>query len=616
MKQWLRDAPAWGISLIINMAILVGMNLIIFSTVSENRLAEITTVLDEQNPDELVFDATSVDQVGTEGETSSFTASMQKAVEQSDEQQDKINEKLDEAMLPDVAILQDTIVQVSTDQLTSEFESRGASDVQGGGTEGVMDRITFEIASSLKNSKTMVFWLFDASGSLEDRRTEIVDRFANVYKQLESYGETEGLYSVAASFGEKAELLTPEPTTDIEQLKRAVIGIKEDKSGVENVFTAMGLLTQKFKKYKPSEGRWNKLVFIITDERGDDAEQYMESVITEAKRYRFRCFVVGNAAIFGQQKGFVRYVAPEDKQTYYIPVDQGPETAFPQRIDLAFWGGGDARLNRMSSGFGPYALTRLCAETGGMFLVTDQGDGMAYDPAVMRSYMPDYRPARVIEAEIRNNPAMFALVEASTRAIVEPIRVPTTMFDAPSDNVLRTQITEAQKPQAELDYKLRELHQVLDAGQKGRDAIKDPRWQASFDLALGRVMAMRVRSYGYNVMLANMKSSPKTFADSKNNRWLLEASDKIETGPQIRKMAEQATEMLEGIVKKHPATPWATLAAKELERPFGWTWKEAYNERVAVMSGQAGEEARLLFEEEEQQRMQNRNRTRVKLPKL
>lgn len=616
MRNWLRDAPAWGVSLVINMAILVAMNLIIFTTVSEKRLTAINSIVEETDPNEMMFEATAIDQVGTEGETSSYTPSMAKAIEQADQKQPTIEENIEEMLTPDVNITTDVVTQVSTDMLTDQFESRGASEVQGGGVEGVMDRITFEIASSLKQNKTMVFWVFDASGSLDERREAIVKRFENVYKQLQSNGDTEGLYTVAASFGQGANLLTEEPVTDIEAVKESIAKIKTDDSGVENVFTAVGLLVEKFKKWKRSEGPWNRLVFIITDERGDDAEQYMESVITEAKRFRFRCFVVGNAAVFGQEKGYVKYVAPEDNETYYIPVEQGPETAFPQRVDLAFWGGGDSRLDRMSSGFGPYALTRLCAETGGMFLVTEQADGVTYDPAIMRNYMPDYRPVRTIETEIRKNPAMASLVEASTRALIANIRLPATQFDAPNDNVLREQLTAAQKPLAELDYKLREMHQLLDAGSKGREAIKDQRWQASYDLALGRVLAMRVRAYGYNSMAAAMKSSPKSFENKDSNEWHMDPSDDIATGPQVRKMADMAKELLEGIVQKHPGTPWATLAKQELDQPFGWAWREGVNERLRAMSGEAGEEARLLFEEEERMREERAKKPRPKLPKL
>ena len=57
-------------------------------------------------------------------------------------------------------------------------------------------------------------------------------------------------------------------------------------------------------------------------------------------------------------------------------------------------GGNDnKKYERLSAGYGPYALTRLCAETGGVFFVADQGS-IRFDSDVMRDYQPDYRPVR------------------------------------------------------------------------------------------------------------------------------------------------------------------------------------------------------------------------------
>ncbi|MCA9006370.1 MAG: hypothetical protein KDA70_13955, partial [Planctomycetaceae bacterium] len=41
-----------------------------------------------------------------------------------------------------------------------------------------------------------------------------------------------------------------------------------------------------------------------------------------------------------------------------------------------------------------------------------------------------------------------------------------------------------------------------------------------------------------------------------------------------RKLGKQAQEILNGIIDEHPGTPWAYLAAKELDKPLGWEWKE------------------------------------------
>ena len=47
-------------------------------------------------------------------------------------------------------------------------------------------------------------------------------------------------------------------------------------------------------------------------------------------------------------------------------VEQGPETAFPERVRISFAGEREDEPP-LDSGFGPYALTRLCSETGGIY---------------------------------------------------------------------------------------------------------------------------------------------------------------------------------------------------------------------------------------------------------
>src|SRR5690606_5304034 len=109
------------------------------------------------------------------------------------------------------------------------------------------------------------------------------------------------------------------------------------------------------------------------------------------------------------EKGYVEY-KHEDGFVELVAVDQGPETAFPDGVQLPFIGSqSDWRLNQMSSSYGPYALSRLCAETGGLYLITEESRGYAFDRSIMRRYTPDYRPIRVQEAEISRNAAKTAL---------------------------------------------------------------------------------------------------------------------------------------------------------------------------------------------------------------
>ena len=96
-------------------------------------------------------------------------------------------------------------------------------------------------------------------------------------------------------------------------------------------------------------------------------------------------------------------------------------------------------------------------------------------------------------------------------------------------------------------------------------------------MAMGRVLAAKVRTEAYNAMLAAAKTRLK-FEDPKNNTWQLKAADSIEVGSRLANMAEKATMYLQRVVAEHPRTPWSMLAERELSTPLGWTWEESYTE--------------------------------------
>ncbi|MCA9054982.1 MAG: VWA domain-containing protein [Planctomycetaceae bacterium] len=626
MKNALRDLPAWGISLVINLTILFALSLIVQKVEQAARMAAIDSFMEEELlEEEYQLQETVMDQVGNMGDTDSFTPTQQVATVSGEVNEVKLERKIETTLIPKALAM---VTLPPTEQLRSELTDKvevngGSSEHVQGGVDGVMDRVTLELRRSLEEGPTLALWLFDASGSLNERRDAISQRFETVYKQLAKLEATEGVHTVVASYGKSAALITPEPIDggDVAKAVEAVKKIQVDNSGTENVFTALRLCVDKYKMYNPGSGRTNKLVFIVTDERGDDF-QNLEEVINLCKLYHFRVFCIGNGSVFGQQKGYVRWKY-DDGFEEDIAVDQGPETAFAQVLQLPFIGAPDdwRTRNRMSSGFGPYTLTRLCSETGGIYLLTEEARGDRFDPSVMRNYAPDYRPIRVIDTEIRKNPAMTALVQAASMTYEDGgIPVPETTFRGYNDNILREDLKEAQKPVAVIAYNLDRLQQVLDAGSKGRDSMTNARWRASYDLAMGRILAMRVRLEGYKRMCGNMSITPKTFENADNNMWKLAPADEIESGPQIRKAAEDAKTYLKRVIDEHPGTPWAFMAEKELSTKLGWTWKEERR----VVPGMEGknltdeERVRLLLAEDEKQestRRQQASKPRDK-PKL
>jgi uncharacterized protein YegL len=454
MSDMRRDLPAWGISLLLNGAVLLSCHFIVWSVSSDKPSTDVVSVMDEVLETEgLHLDAVANDQVGVEGEHLSMSGSAAASAAIDSKSPGSagaggIQSQVAEDVNPENIQISEASISLPsntnfTEIFTTNERSTGVVDKIGGGASGVMDRLTFEIRQSVKERQTLVIWLFDASTSMKERRDELVKRFETVYQQLDQEKATDGLYTAVVSYGEKVNVLTPEPVQDVGPLVDLVQKIPNDESGKEVVFEAVGTAVEKWRTFRKADGQWNKLVFIITDERGDDAEKHLESVIASCKRAKTRVYTVGNAAVFGQKQGFVRYVYPEDGFEEYLPVDQGPETAFPEGLQLPSWGeGNDWRLNLMSASYGPYGLTRLCAESGGMYLISAEGRGQTFDKEIMRNYSPDYRPMRQAEEDIRKNAAKTALVATaeltySQRNGISSLPVPVMAFAAYNDNVLR-----------------------------------------------------------------------------------------------------------------------------------------------------------------------------------
>ena len=612
--------PAWGVSLLVHVGVIL---LVAMITLPDIIVPEIN-LTSSIEPDEVrqeVYEL-STDPTETPGSLSTLNIQGESAAVAQDRGMDNHLEQVEQIQED---LVNPRIAQFETMPLPNEAEVLEPIDLTGtteqaGGTNGAVDRITLEIASSLRQRKTIPVWLFDESLSLEARREAITRRFESIYRQLglmDDLDTKEALKSAVIGYGENIHVLVKEPTSDITELTNAVKSITNDESGKENVFAAVDEALKVFTPYK-RKMRANMMIIIVTDERGDDF-QSLESIVKRCSRDGIKVYCIGNASIFGREKGFVRYKWEFDSEEFEedIPVDQGPETAMAEGLQLPFWTNAPGDLTRMSSGYGPYTLSRLTAETGGIFFIADDAVGDTWDPQIMRQYTPDYRPQAEYMKQLQNNLAKQALVTAAQQALSEDVPIPQRVFQANNDNILREQITEAQKPLAVLDYFLERTHTLLEAGEKHRDKLDSDRWRASYDLAMGRILAMRVRAFGYNAVLAEMKSNPKKFKKSDSNQWRLEPSESINAGGNVRKMNDKALEYLNRVITEHPGTPWAYLAKVELRDPLGWDWVESYTEIAQAAAGDQERTPQFAAEEERRQQEQVRQQKRARsLPKL
>lgn len=491
-------------------------------------------------------------------------------------------------------------------------ELKGKTGVGAVGAAGAVDRLTWEILQSMQERPTLVVWLFDQSGSLHRQRQEIRDRFDRIYKELKLVEEsgheaferqdpsTAQLVTSIFGFGQKVELLTPEPIVDLAEIKSIVDNIQVDSSGVEQVFTAIYSAAREYKglrRHRLGVGaQRNVMLVVVTDERGDDADG-LNPTIDICRKYGMPVYVIGVPAPFGRETTFVKYVDPDpkyDQSPQWAQVDQGPESLLPERVKIGFTGN-YAEEPVMDSGFGPFSLTRLCYDTGGIYFTVHPNRNvnrrvkgseieafsanMSYffDPNTMAPYRPDYVSKEDYERLVQSSPMRQALVAAAQLPGVDRLERPQTRFVKRSEAGLVGDLTTAQQDAAKLEPRINRMADVLLRGEDGRNDETSPRWQAGFDLALGRVLALKVRTETYNAMLAAAKRG-MPFKDEKNNTWVITPDAEISVGSKWERQSAQAVELLERVVNEHAGTPWAILAKQELETPLGWKWKEEFTD--------------------------------------
>ncbi len=516
-------------------------------------------------------------------------------------------------------------IQIATGlNFSKNMTVRGATGQGVTGASGAIDRLTEEILRSLDERKTLVVWMFDQSGSLARQRQAINNRFDRIYEELgviEASGnpafakhEDKPLLTSVIAFGQNITLLTEKETDNLAEIKSAVDGIVLDESGTEKVFSAVFMAADRYKHYRmrdpvTDKPERNVMLIAFTDERGDDLAG-METTIDICQRYGTPAYVVGVPAPFGREETLMKYVDPDpqyDQTPGWGRVNQGPESLMPERVKAHFCSTQED-IDPIDSGFGPFALTRLCYETGGIFFAVHPNRNVYrevseheidvfsshlkyfFDPQVMRHYKPAYVSPDEYMRQAAANKARAALVTAAKKSWLGPELEPDVRFVKRSDAALAQSITKAKNNVAKLGPLLSDIHGTLRMGEADREKETAPRWQAGYDLAMGQTLASMLRAQIYNALLDEVGRG-KPFEDPRNNTWRLVPTNDITLDGQSSTFATQAKDYLQRVVDEHPDTPWALLAKYELDRPFGWQLIEDYTDltpRRAVGAGGRG----------------------------
>ncbi|MEZ6093192.1 MAG: vWA domain-containing protein [Pirellulaceae bacterium] len=527
---------------------------------------------------------------------------------------DDIESQPVELDVPDLTIGDSLIAEfenTSSDSIIS-VQTKGTAGVSLKGASGAIDRITQEILLSLDERKTMVVWLFDESASLITQRAEIRSRIDKIYRELErmagngspeftKHGD-QPLLSMVYGFGGNLHKMLPDPTERTDEILKAIDQIQRDESGLEYVFSSVIQAATDFKKMRKlnhltRERERNVMIIVVSDEAGDDTVR-LDEAVKVCSGLQVPVYVVGIPAPFGRLETQVRWVDPDpnyNQDPQWAIVSQGPESLMMEMVKLDFEENDFLDMQSIDSGFGPFGLTRLAYETGGIYFAVhpnrdvgaavrrDQTENYTaflqyfFDPDIMSRYKPDYVTQQTYLQRLGANKARMSLVQAAQMSQVGAFNPPMRRFPKLDEAQFTNQVSLAQRSAAILEPKMNQLYEVLRVGEKDRDMEFSPRWKAGFDLNYGRVLASKVRVESYNAMLAMIKTK-LAFEDPEKNTWVLQPADVINTGSQAESMAEQAKFYLKRVVTEHPGTPWAMLAQRELNRPIGWRWQEDFTE--------------------------------------
>ncbi len=480
---------------------------------------------------------------------------------------------------------------------------------QASSVESAVDGITGAILGELEKGDVLVVWLLDASHSLVDDRQRVADRLTPFFEKIrdsrEENSEAHELLNSVVSFGATTRERVP-PTKFGPRIVKAVKNMPIDESGKENVFASIAqCATTHRKKWRDK----SLMIVVWTDETGDDAKR-LEQTIQVCKQMKAKVAIVGPSSVLGAETGLHSYTDAKTKKRYLLPVNRGPDAAQPERLELGYWfnprlpshmvrGGslpswyGGPDMKGVASGFSPYALTRLAAQTGGMYTIFDRAEDRGpFRFETLKAYAPDYGSASAYDDMIRSYPLRQAVMQAVEATQGKRLSAPETVLfvkRSKSDPTVfqRPYMTPGQFA-AQLKTRKHAMQRVADrVSSTIEDALKhlskngdvaspldelysqesSPRWKAWYDLTRGRLLAISVRLEEYRLAL-DAATAPG-FLREPTNHLVLGAQQNLRSSQEFQRRAEEAEQLLSRCLNSNADTPWAYLAQREMANALG-----------------------------------------------
>jgi len=598
---------AGGSSMMVHLALLLALGLMMVSTPIKQAPKIIQAVVQEEAPqDEIVqklqkeITPSQTLQVASNSASASSVAGVAGAVSASVAPPKMNTAVVDRptAMRVDVGTM-NVFTQSGSSMVAAAPEGTLGEALMATGTIGdAMDRVTQEILNKLAKGKVLVVWVMDQSESMQDDRDEIMARIGRVYQELglaqSTVADGNALLTGVVSYGAGTLLHTPQPTSKIEEIEAAFKAVPIDPTGVEMQCQAVNFAINTFQKLVSNGGRQMMLI-MVTDESGDQASNttQLESSIALAKQYRAPIYVLGREAVFGYPYAHMRWVDPETKIDFWLRIDRGPETPYPEQLQVD---GIHRRYDAHPSGFGPYEQSRMARQTGGIFFMLPSPEAnlwrrqeIDYDAEIMRPYLPELS-ARVDYSAERDKYPM--------RAMLWKVITDLNPYDKRLENVVQVRFwdwpIERDKFAVEAEKEIKKAQTLIQYFAKAQQALEDVaaqrnrdpslRWRANYDITVAQLIAYQARLYEFVDYIKAFTQTPKPIKNElgparPTNRWDGRYVKKTRVeDPKVVALRERSLDLYRRVIKDHPGTPWAARAEYELGRGFGVDLIEDYED--------------------------------------
>ena len=473
--------------------------------------------------------------------------------------------------------------------------------VEGYGT--AMSRISKELIRIMREEKILVVWLFDESGSMKDDQKEIRDNFNKIYGELGIAAKQEAktrardqtLQTAILSYGAGVHVHTAKPTTDLKEVQDAITKIPIDESGLENMCQTVSATIDKYTVMARRTDR-RLCIVLVTDESGDDGAA-VEEVITRAKRLKTPIYILGRESVFGYPYARQRWTDPKYNLPFWIQINRGPETAFPEALQ---YDGLHGRWDAFSAGFGPYEQVRIARETGGIFFVLPgkeqrlAGAGSDQQRQYRFQDMKEYQPLLLSRRDYdasrsasKFRTAIWKVIVTMNPHLDKQLNVRELYYPIKKKDFYAMGSKEVPKAIRAMGL-LQKSVDILESIKPLRAQEKSSRWRAAYDLALAQCLAYRVRLFQFCLAMDQHAKNMPAPKEKKSNVWNVRRGKKmLPPDPEQVKLTKVSVEKLDEqlkkaeaqykfVMKEHAGTPWAQRARFELGQGFGMYFAEGF----------------------------------------